>query len=655
VVDTTTSGIRLAVARFFKDRHPDDVMLFYFSGHGLLDEYRNLYLASRDTDIGLLSATAIPASFIRSEMDRCRATRQVMMLDCCHGGAFSGGIKAAAIGESVDTDLQFLGGEDERRATARPTAPAPEGRGRVVLTATTATQYAFEGDKLVDRSDRSVFTHFVIEGLTTGAADLDGDGQITIDELYKYVWGKVRSASPAQSPMKWAYGQTGDILISRSPGTRPRPDLIDPQVREDAFSPVPHHRQGALAVLKQLAAGPHAGQAAAAQQILRQVAEKLRREANETWVPPRRESPGGVVAREPLAVSSQPPTVAPPVAAPMPPPASTVRPPAVAPPTAQPQIVTAGPISAQPAKPASFQAEPQPVAGSILPSRTASPIARAAMRAIPVAALVGLIGAIAYMVIPREHPDTTSDNTPLFTAADSGTAPDRGAATDAQVLTVALNDSDSDGDGIPDNRDKCPSDPEDRNGFEDEDGCPDPDNDKDGILGASDKCPLEAETFNRFKDDDGCPDTLSLGSLGELPVAKKPARSKPPPPVNIETEESFRKKTPIRERISFEFKKDVIKAESKPIVEDMAAKAKVLLLMPGATIQVRGHTDDREGGWHDPLSQRRADAVRRALILHGIAPERLRARGYGNTVPTCSTRDEKCWANNRRVDLVPLP
>lgn len=65
---------------------------------------------------------------------------------------------------------------------------------------------------------------------------------------------------------------------------------------------------------------------------------------------------------------------------------------------------------------------------------------------------------------------------------------------------------DADGDGIPDDRDQCPEQPEDFDGFQDEDGCPDPDNDGDGILDVQDICPLDAEDFDGFQDDDGCPD-----------------------------------------------------------------------------------------------------------------------------------------------------
>lgn len=65
---------------------------------------------------------------------------------------------------------------------------------------------------------------------------------------------------------------------------------------------------------------------------------------------------------------------------------------------------------------------------------------------------------------------------------------------------------DADKDGLDDDNDKCPQDAEDRDGFEDADGCPDLDNDGDGILDGNDKCPLEAENKNGFEDEDGCAD-----------------------------------------------------------------------------------------------------------------------------------------------------
>ena len=67
-------------------------------------------------------------------------------------------------------------------------------------------------------------------------------------------------------------------------------------------------------------------------------------------------------------------------------------------------------------------------------------------------------------------------------------------------------EDDNDADGILDKDDKCPMDPEDRDGFEDADGCPDTDNDQDGLSDKIDACPDQAEDKDGFEDDDGCPD-----------------------------------------------------------------------------------------------------------------------------------------------------
>ncbi|MDB4983521.1 MAG: OmpA domain protein [Myxococcales bacterium] len=93
-------------------------------------------------------------------------------------------------------------------------------------------------------------------------------------------------------------------------------------------------------------------------------------------------------------------------------------------------------------------------------------------------------------------------------------------------MPVALGPAkpiDTDGDGIPDDRDTCPDDKEDRDGFEDADGCPDPDNDKDLILDVNDKCPNEPETYNGFQDDDGCPDIARV-SVGPETTPKEELR-----------------------------------------------------------------------------------------------------------------------------------
>ncbi len=73
-------------------------------------------------------------------------------------------------------------------------------------------------------------------------------------------------------------------------------------------------------------------------------------------------------------------------------------------------------------------------------------------------------------------------------------------------FTFSPDRRDRDGDGVPDADDKCPDTPEDKDGFQDDDGCPEPDNDGDQIPDVRDKCPNQAEDYDQFQDDDGCPD-----------------------------------------------------------------------------------------------------------------------------------------------------
>ena len=98
--------------------------------------------------------------------------------------------------------------------------------------------------------------------------------------------------------------------------------------------------------------------------------------------------------------------------------------------------------------------------------------------------------------------------TPTATASsdDADKCPNEAEDKDGFQDDDGCPDPDNDGDGIADAADKCPNEPEDKDGFQDDDGCPEPDNDSDGIPDAADKCPNEAEDKDGFQDDDGCPD-----------------------------------------------------------------------------------------------------------------------------------------------------
>ncbi len=197
--------VRKAVSQLYKRRKRDDLLLLYYSGHGIKPGYNELFLAVKNTEREDVEATALDATFIRGLIDRSHSRRKIVILDSCYSGAFGEGAKS--LGDSVATQ-DVLGGY-----------------GRVILTASNALEYAWEGDELVGDSEMSVFTRFLVEGLESGAADLDGDGEITPDELYKYVYDRMLNAGSRQTPQRWATKVEGRIIIARNP----KP-LVSPKV-----------------------------------------------------------------------------------------------------------------------------------------------------------------------------------------------------------------------------------------------------------------------------------------------------------------------------------------------------------------------------------------------------------------------------------------
>jgi outer membrane protein OmpA-like peptidoglycan-associated protein len=190
-------------------------------------------------------------------------------------------------------------------------------------------------------------------------------------------------------------------------------------------------------------------------------------------------------------------------------------------------------------------------------------------------------------------------------------------------------DTDNDGDGIADANDKCVSDAEDKDNFQDDDGCPDPDNDSDGVPDAADKCPVEPETKNGYMDDDGCAD--------EVPAAVTAVLG------NV--------------AVSFRANSDAFAGSTAAL--DKVAKA--LVDAKDAKIEIAAHTDDvaPKGKFTDSqtLSQARADAIKAYLVKKGAADAQITATGYGATKPVVDPTGLKGGAlsaarkKNARVEI----
>lgn len=244
---------------------------------------------------------------------------------------------------------------------------------------------------------------------------------------------------------------------------------------------------------------------------------------------------------------------------------------------------------------------------------------------------------------------------------------------------------DADGDGILDDVDDCPNAPEDFDGFQDEDGCPDLDNDGDGVLDVNDGCPLDAEDIDGFQDEDGCPDPDNDGD-GILDVDDQcpnepgtienngcpdPDRDGdgvpdrvdncPDEPGTVENQgcqvaqlvKIGAGRLEILERVYFKSGSSKLQKRSWALLDNVAA---VMNAHPEIEqVRVEGHTDSTgKLNFNMRLSKARADTVVRYLVGRGkVDPARLTAEGYGPTqplVPDARTKEE--FAQNRRVEFV---
>jgi outer membrane protein OmpA-like peptidoglycan-associated protein len=178
-------------------------------------------------------------------------------------------------------------------------------------------------------------------------------------------------------------------------------------------------------------------------------------------------------------------------------------------------------------------------------------------------------------------------------------------------------DLDPDDDGVPMPCDQCPDEP----GVK-PDGCPVRDTDGDGILDDKDKCPKEPETKNGFEDDDGCPDKIP---------------------------EKFKKFTGVVQGIVFDRGKSTIRKESNATLE---GAVKVLQEFPSVRLEISGHTSS-EGNKdvNATLSQERADSVKTWMVARGVDPNRIQTRGAGSDEPIADNKTALGRAKNRRIEF----
>ncbi len=282
--------LRRSVNRFLADRQRDDTLLLHFSCHGLKDDSGQLFFAASDTEVDHLEDSAIESEWLRKRIDASRSEKIVLFLDCCFSGAFSGRMRSRA-GDAAYA-LEPL-----------------EGTGTVVLTASSALEFAWEGDALSGEPTPSVFTSEIVRGLETGEADRDCDQRISITELYDYVYDRILESGAKQTPGMNS-NVRGELIVAKSLRELP-PVPLPPELMELLDSPIMSVRmtvvQDLCAVLRK---GPR--YAPPAREALAQLRDDLNSSIRVSMAAADAlgEDPGGPAPKPPPAHPSQEPTIA---------------------------------------------------------------------------------------------------------------------------------------------------------------------------------------------------------------------------------------------------------------------------------------------------------------------------------------------------------
>ena len=202
--------IRDALEDFFSAGALDDFLLLFFSGHGYRGDDGAFGLATVGSTKSRPKASLVSAAEIKSLVVECRSRQKLILLDCCYSGAF---VHAREMGESTGIDAGDFGG-----------------RGDFVITATSGSQTAIE-DRIGEHGEvHSLFAWSLVQGLKSGAADVDRDGIVSFDELYNYLYDEIRAKDPKRLPRKSATDVEGTLVIARNPNPveKPLPKAPEP-------------------------------------------------------------------------------------------------------------------------------------------------------------------------------------------------------------------------------------------------------------------------------------------------------------------------------------------------------------------------------------------------------------------------------------------
>lgn len=197
--------MREAIETLFSNRHKNDLILLFFSGHVVKDHQEKIYFATsvtcKTSRSELIRVSSISASFLQDLIDNSECQRVVLILEGCLDNIYLEGINP---NQDKNIDIRTELGSEKQ----------------VIFSCFSSSQKAWDLEKI--DFNYSVYTNYLIEGMKTGIADLDDDGWIAAAELHQYASKKLKIAAPALKPEFYAVEETSKTLLLLAPTDEPK-------------------------------------------------------------------------------------------------------------------------------------------------------------------------------------------------------------------------------------------------------------------------------------------------------------------------------------------------------------------------------------------------------------------------------------------------
>jgi hypothetical protein len=190
--------LRGAIEALYSNRQPNELVVLYFSGYGVVDDRGRLFLAAKSTSRAMLDDTALSMAELQACLEVCRSQQMVVILDCCFSGTFAKGMVSPS-------DVDAIGQQLSGKRCAVLTSP-----------------WSIEYSPRQKSGELSTYTQYLMNALETGMADgclanRNLNGEITAVELHEYVRDRIEEEMPALYPKLYTSGQGYEIAVSKAP------------------------------------------------------------------------------------------------------------------------------------------------------------------------------------------------------------------------------------------------------------------------------------------------------------------------------------------------------------------------------------------------------------------------------------------------------